>query len=144
MKKGFDYIGVTVCFYCYDNNNKLLLQKRSENCRDEQGHWDCGGGAMKFGESFEQAVRREVKEEYCVNIEKLTFVGVNNVLREHKVQKTHWIAILYACLVDSTKTKIGDPEKMDEIGWFNINKLPKPLHSMYLIHLEFVKKAGII
>lgn len=67
MKQGFDYVGVTVVFYCHDGKRNLLLYKRSQNCRDEKGRWDCGGGAVKFGESFEQAVRREVKEEYPLN-----------------------------------------------------------------------------
>lgn len=144
MKQGFDYIGITVVFYCYDKQGRLLLHKRSKNCRDEIGRWDAGGGAMKFGETFEQAVRREVKEELCADISKLTFVGVNNVIRKHKGRKTHWVAILFACLVDAKKVKIGDPDKIADIGWFYPNKLPKPLHSMYLTHLEFVKKEHII
>lgn len=99
---------------------------------------------MEFGETFEQAVRREVKEELCVDIKKLTFVGLNNVIRKHKNQKTHWVAIVFACLIDPKKVKIGDPVKMEDIGWFYPNKLPKPLHSMYLTHLAFVKKRRIL
>lgn len=141
MKPGQDYIGVTCVFYCYDKNKRLLLHKRSQKCKDENGCWDCGGGSMKIGETFEQAVRREVKEEYCVDIDKLTFVGVNNVLRNNQGKTTHWIAILFACLVDSKMVKIGDKDKMEQIGWFDKNKLPKPLHSKYLTHLEYVKKV---
>ncbi len=144
MKQGFDYIGVTCVFYCYDSKGRLLLHKRSKNCRDEIGRWDAGGGSMKFGETFEQAVRREVREELCVDIEKLTFVDVNNVIRNHNGRKTHWIAVLFACLIDPKKVKNGDPKKITEIDWFYPNKLPKPLHSMYLTHLEFVKKKGIL
>lgn len=144
MKQGFDYIGVTVVFYCYDKQGRLLLHKRSNKCRDEIGRWDAGGGAMKFGETFEQAVRREVKEELCVDIKKLTFAGINNVIRKHNGKKTHWIAILFTCLIEPDKVKNGDPRKITEIGWFKENKLPKPLHSMYLTHLEFVKKAKVL
>ena len=136
MKKGFDYIGVTICFYC----------------RDEQGKWDCGGGALEFGETFVQAVKRELKEEYCVDIadKNITYCGMNNVLRKHRPKvdrpmvETHWIAIIFACLVNPKKIKIGDRQKIAEIGWFEPNKLPKPLHSAYLTHLEFVKKTLII
>ena len=143
MKPGFDYIGVTCVFYCYDNIGRLLLHKRSGKCRDEIGCWDAGGGKVEFGETFEQAVRREVKEELCVDIKKLSFVGVNNVLRKHNSKQTHWIAILFACLIDPKKLRNGDPDKISEIGWFHSNNLPKPLHSMYLTHLEFIKKARI-
>ena|SRR3989344_6722049 len=144
MKQGLDYIGVTCVFYCHDAKGNLLLHKRSVNCRDEKGKWDCGGGAMTFGETFEQTVRREVNEEYCTDITKLQLVGVNNVLRKNKGKLTHWVAILFAVLVNFKKVKIGDPEKMDKIGWFKPNKLPKPLHSMFLTHLEFVKKAKVL
>ncbi len=146
MKKGFDYIGVTICFYCYDGKGKLLLQKRSKNCSDEQGRWDCGGAAVRFGETFERAVKRELKEEYCIDISNnnIQFCGVNNVLRKHNGKQTHWIAVVFGCLVDPKKVRIGDPVKMADIGWFYPNKLPKPLHSMYLTHLEFVKKASIL
>ena len=41
------------------------------------------------------------------------------------------------------KVKIGEPKHIDKTGWFSIDQLPTPLHSMYLTHLEFVKKAGV-
>lgn len=144
MKSGFDYIGVTCVFYCYDSKGRLLLHKRSKKCKDENNRWDCGGGSVEFGESFEEAVKREVKEEYSSNIKKLTFAGINNVIRKHKGKRTHWVAVLFACLVDPKKAKIGDPDKMADIGWFYPNELPKPLHSMYLTHLEFVKKTRVL
>ena len=144
MKQGVDYIGVTVCFYCHDGKGKLLLNKRSENCRDEKGRWDCGGGALKFAETWEEGVRREVEEEYTCQIKKLDIVAVNNVIRTHEGRQTHWIAIIYAAEVNPRDVTIGDKDKISEIGWFNLNKLPKPLHSMYLTHLQYVKDAGII
>ena len=144
MKKGVDYIGVSCVFYCHDGKGNLLLHKRTNNCRDEHGRWDCGGGAMKFGETFEQTIKREVKEEYCVKPIKLQLIRVNNLLRQHNNKLTHWVALIFAVQVDPRKVKIGDPEKMEKLGWFKPDKLPKPLHSMYLTHLQFVKKAKII
>jgi len=147
MKKGVDYIGVTICFYCYDGKGTLLLQKRSKECRDEQERWDCGGGSMEIGETFIQAVKREIKEEYCldVNEKDIIYCGVNNVLRKNNNENTHWIALIFGVHVRNPKNvRIGEPHHIDEIGWFPINKLPNPLHSMYLTHLEFVKKAGVL
>lgn len=143
-EKGIKYIGISCVFYCYDSQGNLLLQKRTNKARDEHGRWDCGGGAMKFGETFEQTIKRELMEEYCVKPTKIQFVGVNNLLRIHKKNKTHWIAVVFAIKVDHRKVKLGDPEKIKKIGWFKPDKLPKPLHSMYLTHLQFVKDAGII
>ncbi len=139
MKRGVDHIGVTVCFYCYDDAGRLLLQKRSPHCRDEQGTWDCGGGAVEFGESFEEAAIREIYEEYCCSPLKLTFCGVNNVLRTHNNQKTHWVCLVFAAHINPKDVSIGDPKKIEDLKWFKADYLPQPLHSMYLAHLALVK-----
>jgi len=31
----------------------------------------------------------------------------------------------FKVLVDRSKVKIGEPHKFDELGWFNLNNLPK-------------------
>lgn len=144
MKKGVDYIGVTCVFYCHDGKGNLLLHKRSKLCRDERGKWDCGGGAMRVGETFEQAVRREVKEEYATRVINLHLVGVNNVIRNNGGERTHWVAVIFAVQVDPTKVRIGETRKMEEIGWFKKNALPSPLHSMFLEHLMMVEDTQLI
>jgi len=142
-KEGEDYIGVTCVFFCHDGKGNIVLYQRTDKCRDEIGNWDCGSGAMKFGESFEQAVRREVIEEYCAEIVDLKFLGVNNVLRNNNGSLTHWLALIFAACVNPEEVKIGEPEKMDKLGWFQSGNFPQPLHSMFLEHFEFVKRAGI-
>ncbi len=102
------------------------------------------GGAMKHGETFEEAVRREVKEEYCCDVLELKFVTANNVIRKHNGKKTHWIALLFTVKVDPQQVELGEPEKMEAIGWFPFDSLPSPLHSMFLEHFEIVKKSGFI
>ncbi len=138
-----DYIGVTCVFFCHDGRGRLLMHKRSKKCRDEIGRWDCGSGSMEFGETFEGTVRREIKEEYCVITKKLTFCGVHNVLRRNGKLKTHWVALIFAAKVDPKKVKIGEHDKMEKIGWFSTNKLPKPIHSMLIRHLNMVRRAGV-
>ncbi len=141
-QRGIDFIGVTCVFYCHDGKGNLLLHKRSNACRDEQGRWDVGGGAMEFGETFEDAVRREIGEEYGVEPISLRLVGVRNVLRKHNERDTHWIAVLFCAEVDRDEVHRGDPEKMDAIGWFSPDDLPAPVHSMLLNHLQDIRDSG--
>ena len=140
LKKGVDFIGVTVVFYCHDGKGNILLHKRSKACRDEQGRWDCGGGSMEFGEaSFEEVVRREVREEYCVEPLEVVHVATTNVIRKHEGTPTHWIALVYAVLIPEGAGAIGEPHKAEELGWFAHDQLPDPLHSCFPSHFALVK-----
>jgi 8-oxo-dGTP pyrophosphatase MutT (NUDIX family) len=143
LKKGVDFIGVTCVFFCHDGQGNLLMHKRSKNCRDEIGRWDTGSGSMEFGETPEQAVVREIGEEYCVKPKKLQLCGVRNVLRMNGGTTTHWIAFLFVAFVDPKKVSIGEPEKMEELFWFRLAKLPKPLHSAFKDQLKMIRKSGI-
>jgi len=142
LKKGVDFIGVTCVFYCHDGKGNLLMHKRSKNCRDEQGRWDPGAGSMEFGETFFETAKREINEEYSVIPKNVQFWGASNVLRLNGKKRTHWIALLFTAEVNPKKVKIGEPEKMDEIGFFPLSKLPKSLHSMVLPHLKMIRQAG--
>lgn len=138
LKRGVDFIGVCVIFYCHDGQGNLLLHKRSKNCRDEVGRWDVGGGALEFGEDFEEAAKREILEEYCTVPAQLKFIRTYNAIRKEG-SKSHWIAIVYSALLDPDQVSIGDPEKMDEIGWFSEKNLPDPMHSQFEPFLKYIK-----
>ncbi len=132
LRKGVDFIGVTCVFFCHDGKGNLLMHKRSKNSRDERGHWDVGGGSLEFGESFEEGVLREIKEEYYCDVLDLKFVEARNILRvNHENKKTHWIALLFVAKVDPKQVKIGEPDAMDELGWFSEKSWPEPIHSYF-------------
>lgn len=143
LRKGVDFIGVTCAFYCHDSRGNILMHKRSKQCRDEQGRWDGGGGSMEFGETFEGTVRREIREEYGIAVKKLEQVGAFNVLRKNGGKDTHWVKVLFVALVSPKGARIGEPEKMDEIGWFPADKLPKPLHSNTRKDMAVLKQLGV-
>ncbi len=140
LKKGIDYIGVNVVFWCHDGNGNILFSKRSQKCKDEQGRWECGGGSMEFGESFDDAVTRELMEEYCTKPLKIDYVATQNMIRTHEGKKTHWMNNIHCALVDPKTVRIGEPDKIDEIGWFPIDALPTPLHSQIIHEVPVIKK----
>ena len=128
--KGISFPGVSTVFFCHDGQGNLLLGKRSQNTRDEQGRWDVGGGGLKHGQSLEQNLRREILEEYGVEAKKVDFLGYMDIFRKNPENlPTHWLAMMYVVLIDPKKVKNNDPESIDEIGWFNPSQLPNPLHS---------------
>lgn len=140
MKKGEDYTGVTIVFLCHDGQGNYLLAKRSANCRDEHHTWDQGGGALELGDTVENTLRKEIKEEYCTDVLAHEFLGFRDVHREHEGRKTHWVALDFKVLVDRSKAANGEPHKFDHLQWFRLDELPVPLHSQLPYFLDKYKE----
>jgi len=137
MQKGIDFIGVSVVYFCHDGKGNVLMAKRSQNARDEKGTWDVGAGAMEFEDDVEQTLRKEIKEEYNANVLSFEFLGFRDVQRDHEGKKTHWIALDFKVLIDPIGVRNNEPHKLDDIGWFKFDNLPKPNHSQWP---EFVNR----
>lgn len=139
MKKGLDYTGVTVVYFCHDGDGRFIMNKRSQSCRDEHGCWDPGGGGVEFGDTIEQTIKKEIQEEYCTDVLDYEFLGYRDVHREHGGNKTHWIALDFKVLVDPKKVANGEPSKFEAIEWFTLDNLPEPLHSQFPNFLDLYK-----
>lgn len=146
LSPGIDYIGITTPFYCVDGKGHLLLHKRSQNCRDEQGRWDAGGGQLEFGETPEEGVLREIKEEYNCDGEILGQIPPISIFRKQNGLDTHWLAIPYIVKVNPKEAHNNEPHKIEELGWFTLDNLPSPLHSalekdvIKTDRIEYIKK----
>lgn len=139
MQKGVDYTAITVAHVCHDGQGNFLLNKRSTNCRDEHGVWDFGAGGLDFGETVEANLKKELMEEYCVEPLSTEFLGYLDLFRDMNGNKTHWLGLIFLVEVDKAKVKNGEPHKFDEIGWFRLDNLPTPAHSMQGLLLETFK-----
>ena len=140
MKIGFDFIGITTPFYCHDGNGNILMHKRTKECRDEHGRWDTGSGKLEFNLSLEENVLQEVLEEYgCKGVIEGQ-LPAHDIFREQEGVKTHWIAVPFFIKVNPTEVKNGEPHKIEELTWFPIDKLPKPLHTGFEYTFNRYKK----
>jgi len=130
---------VSCVFVCHDGSGRVLLARRSAGARDEPGVWDCGAGALEFGESFEEAVTREVTEEYVAAPLAIDLLGVRNVVRTDPA--SHWVAVIFGVRLAPAEVRIGEPDKFDELGWFALDALPAPLHSQFPATLEIFRRS---
>lgn len=141
FKKGIDYIGVSVVFFCHDKKGSFVMARRSEYARDEQGRWDIGGGGLEFGSTPEETLQREILEEYCIDIISYEFLGYRDVHRVQKGKRSHWITLDFKVLVDLASVRVGEPHKFTELAIFTLDSLPntEEMHSQLPIFFELYK-----
>ena len=137
MIKDLDYTGIAIVPFVHDGQGNYLFGLRTEKCRDEHNCWElAGGGGLKFGESNESGIRRELKEELGTEPVKIEFIGHREVLREHNGQKTHWVVFDYLVQVNPEEVAIMEPDMCSEFRWSKIDAAPQPTYSQYPFVLE--------
>lgn len=57
-------------------DNKFLIAQRNLK-KSQGGLWEFPGGKVEKGESYENALTREIKEEFNANIEVKEYIGEN-------------------------------------------------------------------
>ncbi len=136
MIKGVDYIGVAVGAIIFNKKGELFLAKRGKKARNERGYWEVPGGGVEFNETLQEAVKREIMEEYGIKIELIQqFPAMNHFILN---EKQHWVPTSFlAEIKEGQISQILEPEKCGEIGWFSLNALPNPLSIITKIDLDY-------
>jgi 8-oxo-dGTP pyrophosphatase MutT (NUDIX family) len=62
---------VSVKALVFDRDDRLLV------LQNEDGHWELPGGGWEHGETLEQAMRREVREELGVEIDRIDSAAIH-------------------------------------------------------------------
>ena len=100
-----------------DANNQILIAKRP-NKKHLSGFWEFPGGKVEKGESPENALVREVKEEINIDINNKCIAPLT--FSEFDYKKFHLLLLLYVC-----RRWEGEPISMEknEIKWVKANTL---------------------
>jgi len=134
MKRGKDYIGVGVGALLVDEDGRLFLSQRGEHAGNERGLWEFPGGAVEFGETLAHALKREMREEYGIEIEVGELLDVvDHILPE---EGQHWVSPTYICRIQSGEPRILEPAKCSAIGWFEPSRVPADLSMITRLNLE--------
>lgn len=117
---GKEVIGVGVGALIFNDKDELLLTKRGEKAKNERGKWEIPGGAVEFGETIANALKREIKEELDIEIE----VGEMLRLCDHIIEDEgqHWVSPTYICKIASGEPTNMEPGKCDEIRWVSLDE----------------------
>lgn len=119
------------------HNNKLLAQKNIK-----ENTYYLVGGRVSFGESSEEALIREIKEELNIDIKSYKPIWVNECFFGDSGNAFHEIGIYY--LVDVSQTDFSHYEttfetieghRINKYEWLNIDEIDN-----VLIYPEFIKE----
>jgi len=143
MKKGIDFIGVGTGAMIFNSEGKVFLAKRGEKSRNERGKWDFPGGSVDFGEKCEEAIKREIIEEYGFEIEILSLLEVVNHIIKDEGQ--HWVSPSFIAKHTNGTAEIKEPEKCSEIKWVNLSEIdPESLSAPSKSNLKkYIDKFGL-
>jgi len=103
------------------NNSILLLRRFNTGLHD--GEYDFPAGHVDSGETFSEAVFREVKEEVGIDIEPKDLELIHVIHKKQSDQKR--IEIYFRINNWKSEPKIMEPNKCDDLKWFSLDELPK-------------------
>lgn len=134
--KGVDYIGVGVGAVIVNDDGKILLAKRGKKAQNERGKWEFPGGTVEFGDTMKDTILREIKEELGMEIElgdKLP--SIDHLIPE---EKQHWVTSAYIARTKAGKPKIKEPEKCEEIGWFDFEQIENMIDELSIASRQYI------
>jgi mutator protein MutT len=93
----------------------LLIKENYDRRR-----WGFPGGALEPGETPEQAVVREVREETGIEVRADALVG------SYSLADRSLVAHLFRCEVVAGTPAVPDSGEIAEVGWWPVDELPQP------------------
>jgi 8-oxo-dGTP pyrophosphatase MutT (NUDIX family) len=117
------------------NDKRILLLQRSDYTVNYPGHWGCPGGRAEPGETAEQNVIREVKEECNLDF-RPTQIFKTGIWQDHE---------FYRFLGDWSGNIVLQEEEVVSHGWFTFDEAVKLSFSFdYLDVVQRLRQHGYL
>jgi mutator protein MutT len=103
--------------------NGILLVRRDKD--PGKGTWSLPGGTIEIGESQEEALIREIREETGIESRIVELVGTADVVLPDSegTIEYHYVINQYLATAITDKTRPESPDA--EVKWFRLGNLPK-------------------
>lgn len=108
-----------------------------------QGKWICPGGELEWGETIEEGIRREVREETQLEISLITpLSSFDTVVRQNGEVVLHVIYIDYLARVAGGHLQTGSD--IGEAVWVEKSHLPAIREELHTDTRRLLRIAGVI
>ena len=94
-------------------DGKVLLVRRAR--QPAQNIWTLPGGRVELGETLEQALRREIREETALSIEFIGLAGYREMLPEVTAGRGHFVIMSFAAFWTGGDVQLND--ELHEFRW---------------------------
>lgn len=105
------------------DGRQILLQRRRDN-----GLWALHGGMIEIGETFEDAARRELREETGLTAGRLELCGLasgpDRIYTYPNGDRVYAVGVVYLCREFSGELR-AQPEEVTRLEWFDVDALPE-------------------
>jgi 8-oxo-dGTP diphosphatase len=103
-----------------DQRGRVLLQHRDKDVMNKPDHWGFFGGLIKKGETPEEAVRREAKEELGIELRNLKFFRKYDV----PVEEGLFGAFIFIAPLNTSIEQLKKNQKEGQgLGLFSLEEL---------------------
>ena len=124
-------------------DGQVLLVKRARE--PLAGQWSLPGGAVELGETLEEAVVRELREETGLTVRVLTLVeAFERIMRDPSARpRYHYVLLDYLCEANSGEARAGSD--VTAVAWaraeeFSVYQLSEKAREVCLKALELARR----
>jgi len=76
-----------ICLKRTTQGIRILIAKRLTTRELYPGKWECGGGQVMPGENYEEAIRRQMREELGIEVNIITTIGTYEIMTPQLLQR---------------------------------------------------------
>lgn len=100
-------------------NDKILLLRRSKHSAFGALKWDLPGGKLEFGETLEDSLIREIKEETKINVKLIKPICTCSSLNDDNTKQ--YITIVYEC--EFINGEVNLDFEHDQYKWLKLDEI---------------------
>lgn len=113
--------GIAALIY-HPPTQTYLIVRRALDKDYLAGGWECVTGRVDQGESFEQALHREVMEETGTQVQIEFVIGTSHFYRGDAVPENELLGLRYACTITDRESVIIEAEH-SELRWLTADEV---------------------